>query len=635
MTEPAAERTFEVAEWLAPYFATLRPPEERPIWEWAEENYIVTGGATAGPWRLANSPWVKRLLEKVQDVRIRKFVAICAAQSSKTETMLLILSWVIDQDPASSMWVTASKEDAEDIWVERIEPALLAVPVVGRRLRELDRSHLRICRVHLPEMTLDVGGANSKRFLQSRPRRNLFLDEVRNWKTWALPMVLKRVRTFWNSRAMIITTAGLARDPSDRAFLDGSQEHYHAACPHCGKSVADLRFFCKKGEMISPGYWAEHDGGMVWEVNDETCPGGKWDFQKLRPTVHYVWPCCGKVSNDTPPERQRLAEGGTWIAHRPDAPEDIYSATWSALICPRVPWGSIVEEYLRAKDALESAGDPEPLKTFYCETLGRPWEDRMRMVGDEEPLRICRSAYDVWAEPEPGERRFLLVDVQARGGRHYKWIVRAFRREESRLLGWGSVRSREELVELAQRYKVASADVCIDTGYMATEIYLMLLQSGWSEATGTLWKGMKGENAENYLVGGIRQPYRFSDPLDPYHGTSMAGSVGELSIILFSRAAMLDRLAYCQKGLGPRWLIPDETPEGCPPLEEYIAEATAFRCVEVENRQGLVRTIWTKPAHVAVDFTSCELMALVVAMACGLFSTPPQQFTGGEVRLKE
>lgn len=618
---------FEVADWLAPYFAALRPPDQRPIWEWAEDNFIVATGPKRGPWRLYNSPWVKRLLEKVQDIRVREFTCICAAQSSKTETMLLILAWVMAEDPDSTMWVTSAKDEAETVWIERIEPSLRAVPVIARKLEKLDRTRLKICEIHLPEMVLEAGGANSKRFLQSRTRRNLFLDEVRNWKPWALPMVMKRVRQFWNSRMMIITTAGTARDPSDRAFRRGSQEHYHVECPACHRRVSDLRFYCKKGERLSPFYAAEHDGGLMWDVNDTTCPGGKWDFDELKKTVRYQWPCCGAISHDTPPERRRIADdqNAEWVAHNPKAPPDKFSQTWSALLS--VPWGNIVEEYLNAKDALETAGDIEPLKTFYQETLGIAWEERMRMIGEEEPLAICKAQYDVWALAPEGARDFMLIDVQAKGGRHYKWIVRRFLRGGgSQLRGWGVARSREEIIAEAERYKVAPANICFDTGYAATEIYLMLLESGYSEYTGTLWKGMKGEDAQNYKIGGINQPYRISEPIDPYHGTSQAGTVGQLSVILFSRAALLDRLAYCQRGLGPRWLIPEETPEGCPPLEDYIAEATSFKCVEAENRQGIATTKWVKPKGVPVDYTSCELMALVAAMGTNLFATPPPQF---------
>lgn len=612
----------ECPGWLERAFTALRPPDRRHMDLWAEEHYEVPVSAWPGKWRTSNAPWVRKLLRKVQDTRIRVAVVQCSAQSTKTEAMILILAWIIAEDPAPTMWVTANKEEAEKIMLERIWPAMRACKPVAAKIPD-DRSLAKQTEIHFPGMTFEAGGANSKAFLQSRPRRNLLLDEVRNWKAWALPMVLKRVRTWWNSRVIMATTPANTGDTVDREYKAGTQEHYHVVCPKCGKAICDLRFRIKKNEQLSPGVFSERDAGMTWDTDETTKPGGKWNFDELAKTIRYVWPCCGAESKDEPWERTRIATSGDFVAYNPGAKKDRVSFTWSAMLPPWVPWASVVDEFVRAKDALDHSGNIEPLKAFICETLGQPWDERMRGMDDAEPMQCCKLRYDTMAPWEFEARRFMSIDVQEKTGRHYYWLIRAFAADgSSRLISYGVTRSIDEIRETAKRHGVDGANICFDTGYASTDIYKLLIESGLSERTGTLWKGMKGERAENYLVAGVRQPYRFSDWIDPYHGTSLQGTVGFLRIILFSKAAMMDRVEFCQKGFGPGYHIPDETPSGCPPLEEYIAQATAYRRIDTENAQGFVDTKWhqiRKDDH----WGSAERQIIVAAMATGLFSTPP------------
>jgi hypothetical protein len=621
-SDPSVVDRIECPAWLLPAFTALKPPDKRHMDLWAEEHYEVAVSARPGKWRTSNAPWVRKMMRKIQDARIRVVVVQCSAQSSKTETMIVILAWIIAEDPAPTMWVTNNKEEAEKIMLERIWPTLRACKPVAVKIPD-DRSLAKQCEIHFPGMTFEAGGANSKGFLQSRPRRNLLLDEVRSWKPWALPMVLKRVRTWWNSRVVIATTPAKVGDTADREYKAGTQEHYHVACPKCGRKISDLRFRIKKGEQLSPGVMAERDGGMTWTTNEVTKPGGRWNFDELTKTIRYVWPCCGAESRDEPWERDRIAESGEFVPYNPGAKADRVSFTWGAMLPPMVPWASVVDEFVRAKDALDFSGNIEPLKTFVCETLGVPWDERMRGMDEAEPMQCCRRRFDPTIPWEQEARRFCLVDVQEKTGRHYYWLVRAFAENgESRLIAYGIARSREELKDALDTWKVDPANLCMDTGFASADVYKMLVESGYSERTGTLWKGMKGERAENYLVAGIRQPYRFSDWIDPYHGTSLQGTVGFLKIILFSKAAMLDRVEFCQKGFGPGYHIPDEAPPGCPPLEEYISQATAYKRIDTENAQGFTDTKWHQLRR-DDHWGSCERMAVVAAMATGLFSTPP------------
>lgn len=618
-----------IAAWLRPALESLRPPSRKPIWTWGEENYMVPGGALAGPWRLENSPQVREVLEWFPNDRVRVIVVLCAAQASKTETMILCVCWTICEDPAGAMWVTANKEQADLDMIERIWPAFHACAPLAKLLPTGSRSKRKNREVHFTAGVFEAGGANSKVFLQSRSRRWLFLDEVRNWRKWSLPMVLKRVSMWWNSRVFIATTPGIEKDPPHREFLKGSQHHLHVQCPQCGRAVADIQHFkFKKGDQLTPWYQAEHDGGFEWDTNETTKPGGMWDFDELAKTIVYRWPCCGGVSRDTPDERQRIAESGKMVAHNPKAPEHRKSATWSAMINPKGrSWADCVEEFITASHALRM-GDIEPYKAFITETCGLPWSDKHRSPPDENALEGCKDSYNSCEPWEEEARRFFIFDVQKTSPR-FRWGIIAYSATgASRRICFGECASEEELIIIRDAFGCTAANTMCDTGHDAKIVYRMLLASGEMPLTGTVWKGTKGEKADHYVVGKIQQPWRFSEWIDPYHGTSEAGTSRPIRVLLFAKEKLLARLKDAQNATAREWRMPRRfsAPPGLPgrilSIDEYIAQVTAYEEVEETDARGVVTRRWHCRRPGNDHATSLEMMGIVGAMACGLFSAP-------------
>ena len=229
--------------WISRALAALCPPGIEPIWVWAEKHYYVIVSQRSGQFRIANAPWTKAIYERAKMRNIRKLVLLCAAQSGKTEILLVLMAWTVAEDPGPGMVVAASKEDVEEFWLERLLPSLRGCKPAADRIPKDDRSLAKICAIHFPGGTLEGVGAKARSKLQSRPRRYLFLDEVRNWASWALPMVLKRVRTYSkNSLTTIASTPALVGDTMDTEFNSGTQEHFHVECPACGKKLTYLRF---------------------------------------------------------------------------------------------------------------------------------------------------------------------------------------------------------------------------------------------------------------------------------------------------------------------------------------------------------------------------------------------------------
>jgi len=200
-------------------------------------------------------------MEAVADNRVSDIAIKCSAQSSKTQTFLNLACWCVSEDPGPAMWVMAAKDEAETFVRDRVAPTFKNCrPVEGAKIRE---SKLEFTFATMPFYFV---GAGSPSKLQSKPIRWLFLDEVRNYPPGALDTVLKRTRSFWNSRRLIISTPDLENDAVDRAYEAGDQRVFHFVCP--GRSqLQPLKF-----EQLK------------WESNETTKPGE---------TIRYACVSCG------------------------------------------------------------------------------------------------------------------------------------------------------------------------------------------------------------------------------------------------------------------------------------------------------------------------------------------------------
>ena len=555
-----------------------KPADNRPPWQWAEDNFIVSVSPFPGKWKSANSPWVREFMEVFADNRVRTLSIMCSAQSAKTETMMACLCWLIAEDPGPCMWVTSNEEEALKFAKERMMPSLKSCPLI-KGLLPSSRELLKSKEVFFPHMTLEIVGSNAPSKLQSKPRRWLLLDEVRNWPPGALPTVLKRTRTFWNARQVIISTPDQEHDTVHQEYLRGDQRSWHINCPKCNGDH----------ELI----WDY----MKWDTNEITKPG-LYDFDALADTVRVECPHCGYETKDTPAERRRLTNTGKWIAKNPSAPTSRRSFTWNALLPQWVRWRELVEEFINAKKAL-SWGDPMPLKTFITESLGQPWEDRLK-YGDisswSEDRKGSYKLLDSWPE---GERKFLAADVQ-KDCLYY--VCRQFGRAgASRLYDYGRVPDFSSLREKIHELGVDADDVVIDSGYLATTVYNEVTKSGYA------WKPMKGDDFQYFMVDGIRQPWK-DTLVDPAMGTAGQGQVRPVRLFVYSNPAIKDLLAEYKKGIGPSWQLPENI------TRDYINQMSAEHREELIDNYGKITYKWVNKPRKDNHFWDCECMILVAAL---------------------
>lgn len=541
-------------------------------------------------------------MEWIADPGVNEIVIICSAQSAKTLTILAMIGWIIDQDPGPLLWVTFSEKEAKKFSNMRLYPTLRKCAPVAARIPK-DRTLAKTLELYLPGMPLVLTGADTLGALQSTPYRWLVLDEARSYKPGTLAQVAMRFRSYGSSyKKIIITTPADENDEVHLAWLEGSQELWMVPCPKCGH----------EHEME----WGDDKtvGGLKWDKTPETYDAskGQWKWDALEATIRYhCWnPECDHVWRDQYGDRKYISTNGRWVTQNEDAPSNVKSARWNALLPYWPKWNLQVREYLQALRALDW-GDFEPYKKHITETRGQVWSPAFRFKKGDKYLEGRRVDYDplaIWPEEV---KRFMTVDVQGKGGRHYWYVIRAWAQGGwSRRIAYGKAYSIEELKEIAKMHRTPWPAIAIDSGAYTSEVYKAVVESGGK------FKPMKGDDRWSFNVEGTARLYQVSTA-DPAIGTTNEGKVPKIRLWVFAKYGVLDRRLSMMHGYVGKWEIPlvDED-------EEYALQVTAKGQRAVTNRRGIQQQEFFNKRE-DDHLGDCEDMQIVAAAGTNLLSPPP------------
>lgn len=118
---------------LARCVATLKPPPELTLSQWADRYRMLSAESSAEPgrWHTDKAPYQREIMDAIGDAHIRRVVIMCAAQLGKTELLLNILGYFMAYAPAPIL-VILDLLDKEEIKY-RSEKRLLGYRNKGKR----------------------------------------------------------------------------------------------------------------------------------------------------------------------------------------------------------------------------------------------------------------------------------------------------------------------------------------------------------------------------------------------------------------------------------------------------------------------------------------------------------------------
>jgi phage terminase large subunit GpA-like protein len=358
----------KTADLFAKMLKALEPPPNTTLSQWADsKRQISSGSSKPGQWQTSNTPYLREIMDAISDASNEKVVGMMAAQTGKTQGLILnTIGYYMDYDPSPMLVVQPSLEMAQDFSKNKLVPMLHDTPCLRGKVSDKKRSSSgTILNKQFPGGFLAIVGANSAAGLRSRPIRILFADEVDAYPASAgkegdpLLLAEKRLSTYWNRKEVIISTPTI-KELSRIAveYENSTKEVWNVPCPQCGE--------------YQP---------LEWEYVL---------FDKENPVeIRYVCPKCGGVSGEYE-WKERFTEG-KYIAEFPERRVRGFHANALASLIGD-DWAKIVTGFLTATEEARK-GNIEQLKVWTNTVLGQVWDELGETV-EEDALFARREKYN-------------------------------------------------------------------------------------------------------------------------------------------------------------------------------------------------------------------------------------------------
>lgn len=322
-------------------------------------------------------------MDAFSDPNIEEIVLEWASQCGKTEVLLNVIGYYIDQDPSPMLVLQSTLDIAKAFSIDRVSTMLRDTPALQGKVSESKSKDTgnTIWHKNYPGGQLDFAGANSPSSLASRPKRIILKDEINRYPVSAGSegdpgdLADKRSTTFWNRKLASTSTPTLEGASKITSLYQASdQRKYYVPCPHC--------------ETMQVLMW-EH---VVWPKD------------KPAEAVYICKHCSGEITDRDKPKMLRR---GKWIAAKPLIRT---AGFWiNELYSPWVMFGNMAERFTIASHMAKS-GETARLQVFVNTALAETWKAGTQDV-EQGSLISRKDSYG----PELPEGVMVLiagVDVQ-------------------------------------------------------------------------------------------------------------------------------------------------------------------------------------------------------------------------------
>jgi hypothetical protein len=251
-------------------------------------------------------------------------------------------------------------------------------------------------------------------------------------------------------------------------------EIWEVLCPGCGKHhVMQFRFNEKNPEL----------GGLRFDTAAGRVDGGKYNLNKIVPTIRYQMPCGFIVRDDA---RERRALVGRYRTTNAGAIESRRSWNYDAVSVPEIKWPELTFEWLKAVRALK-AGDGEPMKKFVQERECKFYsEERVPYSG----MVVVNNMLVKSRAGLPGHvMRAWFADKQkgyAHKGEftHYWLVIRdVMPNADSLLVYEGLVQTDADLKARLEEHECVPQSGAIDCGWDRQNVLQLCYREGYNAQT--------------------------------------------------------------------------------------------------------------------------------------------------------
>lgn len=426
----------------------LALPDKRTVDQWAEQSIVLdASNAEPGPINLNRTPYVRGILQAFGDWRVREITILAGTQCGKTQSMLCMLGYAIDQKPMPSLWVLPTEAMARRFSRTRIKPLIESSATLAGHLAPGEWS-IQTLEYRFMRMFLMLAWANSPAALSSQPIGDLFLDEIDKYpfashrEAEPLKLARERVRTFFDHKIVKTSTPTVPDGPIMKEWEKSVQQTYRVPCPHCG--MQQMLIF-----------------------SQVKVPDGERDPARIR-GLDLAWYecayCNGRIDDYHKPQ---MLLDGEWKREKEDCPDPSHMGfKLNSLYSPWLTWSEIAAEFFASKD------DPGAYRNFRNSWEAEPWEERISGISKAAVEALTKGAKHERGEVPP-EAQMVCAGVDVHDVKGLYWSVWAFgagRRmwliDHGKAFSWGDLERDVTLREyVTEDGVVFTPFIGVDSGY--------------------------------------------------------------------------------------------------------------------------------------------------------------------------
>lgn len=575
----------------------LMPTRTSDPLDWYEANIAdIPTSPKRGRFDRRVWPWIPRAVAILSDHETRKAVLLWGTQLGKSTAESMLACYLIANYPGPMMITQDTQPNADDFSQNALRPLIgNCKPVRDLLIPDSDKSDTLRFR---NDMVLYVKSANNETNLQRRTLRYIIADECWQYQLNRIDQAIKRVDKFEGLGKVVLASQGSDHgDEFHREWEMTDKATWNFRCPHC--------------ELLQPWVWEQ-----IRFPEDARGPTG-WDALRVSKGTTYECAGCHVRLADSEEVRNDCNARGDFVSSCAARERGLRGLHVPAMA--GVSWGKLGVEMIKASEAFDIYGDPEPRKIFKQKRLAQFWSDEGgAMVADfrasdylmatpwDKVGWLNRLGRVVDRPAPPADKDLIRVRTMGCDKQldHYWVVIRDFARDgESRIVhcqqvtdGWPG------LDALAARFGVHKALIGVDAGWSQQEVVAMCAERGW--------KATKGFGQDDFAIRpGLRRFYS-----EPETVVMHGNKVGKM--VKFSNLAMKDIL----HGMRLRKLHTYSL--DAPP--EYVEMMNAEVRVKKDGKPLWVLKQGVKDNH----YFDAEVIALLMAVRWGIGGrdiSPPSQ----------
>ena len=602
-------------EFIGSYQSGFSAPWSGSIDSWANKHVRLTPAyRPPGSFDVARSRYMIEPFQSLNDPFIHQVNIMASPRSGKTLVGEIFMLYTIANNPSSFLWVQQTNEQMDKLGGLRMSQLLKLCEPVNDLIDTNDR--FSVTKKHFKfsnDMRVILGSAKISD-LQSVGYRYIVGDECWQWEEGFMSEAHARTDDFRNcSKELYISQGGVVGTEWDMEFKKGIVNEWGWVCPKCKK------------EQIYHWNYKRSDGkyaGLQWD--SKACKNGAWDLREASKSASMVCIHCLHKISDTQENRWKMMKDGKYVITKDDGFKHIKSYRWNSLAIPQISWGSLVEEFLFARQQ-EDIFNTVPMEKFDQKKLAICYGEKR----NQNLLEVDIEDYDINVE-RPNTIRFLTVDVQQTSP-HFWYIIREWDKKtsDSRLITYGSTDTWNQLEDLRKKYMVSTQSTIVDSGYATQDVYTGCAKAGrWGLVGGKKkWlcylatKGTTSPGFRHELLD-KKSIWRFYTPIEiksvNFGDDIKYKGVQGCPYVAWSTHKIKNILDGFVHGKGPKWVAKEVD-------DNYRRQLSSERAIAV-YKNGRKDTTWEKynPKD-RNEFWDLEALQVLAAVMSGILQTERQE----------